>query len=319
MLEKLKHPDPLIATILTCLVLAFLFPARGSFASVFGIITNAAIAFLFFLYGARLSPQEALAGLTNWRLQLTILAFTFVVYPLLGVALFPTTGFLSHDLYQGIVYLTLVPSTVQSCVAFTGVAGGNTSGAVVSASVSSIVGVVLTPLLAMWLMSAHGGVHIDSSVFGDIALQLLLPFIIGQLTHRWTKSFASNKTTKKFDRLSIGMVVYGAFSKGIVSGVFHRVKLWELLFLIALAVALVYLMFWLTRFVSTKLGFDRRDTIAIQMCGTQKSLAAGLPMATVIFGDGSVGLLILPLMIYHLTQLVISSGVAARYARANAD
>ena len=317
MLQSLKKPDPLIVLIILAVLLAVIAPARGVFAEIFGQLTNGAIAFLFFLYGARLSTQEALNGLKHWRLHLTILAFTFVVYPLIGIALRPLTAFISHDMYLGILFLTLVPSTVQSSVAFTSIAKGNVAGAIVSASTSNLVGVFITPSLVMLLMGTGGGVHIDTSVFGEIALLLLAPFILGQLTRRWVGKFAQSKATKVVDRGSIAMVVYSAFSKGVVDGIWSSISIWELAFLVAFAAIFVAFMLWLTKKVSEKLGFKRADTVAIEFCGSKKSLATGLPMASVIFASGgtSLGLLILPLMIYHQVQLMMCSWLASRYAQ----
>ncbi|OFQ45190.1 bile acid:sodium symporter family protein [Corynebacterium sp. HMSC076D02] len=316
MTSRLKKIDPLILLIISAVIVAIVFPARGEFAAVFDSLTNIVIALLFFLYGARLSTAEALAGLKNWRLHLTILAFTFMAYPLLGLALRPLTAFISQDMYLGILFLTLVPSTVQSSVAFTSVAKGNVAGAIVSASASNLVGVVLTPLLVMALMGAGDGISVDGGVFLEISLLLLAPFVLGQLTRRWVKDFAANKGTKIVDRGSIAMVVYGAFSKGVVDGIWGSIKIWELVSLVALSIAMVAFMLWLTRIISSHIGFGREDVIAIEFCGSKKSLATGLPMASVIFAAGgtSLGLLILPLMIYHQVQLMICSWLAARYA-----
>ena len=317
MLQRLKKPDPLIVLIILAVIIAIIAPARGNFADRFGQLTNVAIALLFFLYGARLSTQEALNGLKHWRLHLTILAFTFVVYPLIGIALRPLTAVISHDMYLGILFLTLVPSTVQSSVAFTSIAKGNVAGAIVSASASNLVGVIITPLLVMFLMGTGGGVHIDTSVFGEIALLLLAPFVLGQLTRRWVGKVAQSKATKVVDRGSIAMVVYSAFSKGVVDGIWSSISLWGLAFLVVFAAIFVAFMLWLTRKASQKMGFNRADTIAIEFCGSKKSLATGLPMASVIFASGgaSLGLLILPLMIYHQVQLMMCSWLAARYAQ----
>lgn len=317
MLQRLKKPDPLIVLIILAVIIAIIAPARGSFADIFGQLTNVAIALLFFLYGARLSTQEALNGLKHWRLHLTILAFTFVVYPLIGIALRSLTAVISNDMYLGILFLTLVPSTVQSSVAFTSIAKGNVAGAIVSASASNLVGVIITPLLVMFLMGTGGGVHIDTSVFGEIALLLLAPFVLGQLTRRWVGKVAQSKATKVVDRGSIAMVVYSAFSKGVVDGIWSSISLWDLVFLVAFAAIFVAFMLWLTKKASQKMGFNRADTIAIEFCGSKKSLATGLPMASVIFASGgaSLGLLILPLMIYHQVQLMMCSWLAARYAQ----
>ncbi|MDK8668733.1 bile acid:sodium symporter family protein [Corynebacterium marquesiae] len=317
MLQRLKKPDPLIVLIILAVIIAIIAPARGNFADIFGQLTNVAIALLFFLYGARLPTQEALNGLKHWRLHLTILAFTFVFYPLIGIALRPLTAVISPDMYLGILFLTLVPSTVQSSVAFTSIAKGNVAGAIVSASASNLVGVIITPLLVMLLMGTGGEVHIDTSVFSEIALLLLAPFVLGQLTRRWAGKVAQSKATKIVDRGSIAMVVYSAFSKGVVDGIWSSISLWDLAFLVVFAAAFVAFMLWLTRKASQKMGFNRADTIAIEFCGSKKSLATGLPMASVIFASGgaSLGLLILPLMIYHQVQLMMCSWLAARYAQ----
>ena len=317
MLERLKNLDPLIVLILCAVAIAIVFPARGQFADTFDVLTNIGIALLFFLYGARLSTREAINGIKHWKLHLTILAFTFAVYPLIGLALRPLTAFMPNDLYLGILYLTLVPSTVQSSVAFTSVAKGNVAGAIVSASASNLAGVILTPLLVMALMGAGDGIHIDSSVFLEISVLLLLPFALGQLTRRWVGRIAASKATKVVDRGSIAMVVYAAFSKGMVDGMWSQISVWQILFQILFSTVFVLFMLWLTKVISKKLGFSREDTIAIQFCGSKKSLATGLPMASVIFASGStsLGLLILPLMIYHQVQLMICASVASRYAR----
>jgi len=310
-----KMKDPFLLYILLSALVGFLLPTSGAATDVLDWATKIAIFLLFLGYGARLSTAEAWAGLKHWRLHLTILAFTFVVFPLIGIALRPATAVLSSDIYLGILYLTLVPSTVQSSVAFTSVARGNVAGAIVSASASNLVGVVATPALVMLLMSSGSGIKIDSSVFADIAIQLLLPFIIGQLARRWVKETASAQWTKTVDRGSIAMVVYSAFSAGIVAGIWHQVSIIDVIILTAFSIILVALMLWLTRFIALRCGFNREDMIAIQFCGTKKSLATGLPMAAVIFGSSNVGLLILPLMIFHQVQLIMCAWLSARYAR----
>lgn len=309
------RPDPLIVLILLAVVIAIFLPARGEFADGFGLATTLAIAFLFFLYGARLSPEEAKQGFKHWRLHLIILVFTFLVFPVLGLAMKGLEPIVGPEMYLGLLYMTLVPSTVQSSVAFTSIARGNVAGAIVSASASNLLGVVLTPVLVMLLMSSSSGLVISGQVFLDVAIQLLLPFVVGQLSRKWTAKFASNSLTKQFDRISIAMVVYAAFSEGVVDGIWVSVPIWQLLFVCVLSVVLVAFMLWLTRYSAMKLGFNRGDQIAIEFCGTKKSLATGLPMAAVIFAGQSLGLIILPLMLFHQIQLMMCSWLAARYAK----
>lgn len=311
---QFKKPDPLITLIIIAVILAIFFPIHGQAAEWFSIAIKLAIALLFFLYGARLSTREALAGLKHWQLHITILCFTYILFPLIGWALAPSANWIGQELYLGILYLTLVPSTVQSSVAFTSIARGDVAGAIVSASASNLLGVVLTPVLVMLLMTQQS-VIIDGGVFLDISIQLLLPFILGQLFRPLVKDIAENKTTKVVDRGSIAMVVYSAFSAGVIEGIWNRVGVLEILGLIIFSIGLVASMLWLTDFIAKKLRFAKTHRIAIQFCGTKKSLATGLPMAAVIFGGSNIGILILPLMIFHQVQLMMCAALASQYAR----
>ncbi|MGO1912596.1 MAG: bile acid:sodium symporter family protein, partial [Corynebacterium sp.] len=223
---------------------------------------------------------------------------------------------IGDELYQGILFLCLVPSTVQSSVAFTSIARGNIPGAIVSASASNLIGVFATPVLVLLLMSgADGGLHIDTSVFVNIALQLLAPFVAGQVLRNvpGVSKVAGAKPTSYVDKISIGLVVYVAFSEGIVMGVWSSVSWVAIVGICVGSVVAVYGMLWLTSFTARHLGFDYGDQVAIQFCGTKKSLASGLPIAAVLFSGGA-GLVIVPLMIFHQVQLMICSGRAATYA-----
>lgn len=314
-----KSPvDGFVISIMLAVVIAAFFPARGTFAEVLDYVVIAAIALLFFLYGTRLHPREALAGLAHWRLHLTILAFTFVLFPIVGVILAPLLSHvIGQDLSAGILYLTLVPSTVQSSIAFTSIARGNVPGAIVSASVSNLLGVVLTPLLAVWLMSTDSGVHVDASSVTKIMLQILLPFIIGQLARPWVAPLLERyaEPTKYVDRGSIVLVVFVAFSEGVRDGLWSLVSAWQVVLMTIIATAMVVVMLIASSWLPKRLGFNREDTIAIQFCGTKKSLATGLPMATVLFAGSQVGLIVLPLMIFHQVQLILCSWLATRYGR----
>ncbi|AEK38354.1 bile acid:sodium symporter family protein [Corynebacterium variabile] len=310
------RPDLLIVLIVLGVILALIFPADGTFADVMDWVVKIVIGVLFFLYGARLSTREALNGLMHWRLHLLILAFTFLLFPLIGLALMPLQHAIGEDLYQGILFLCLVPSTVQSSVNFTSIAKGNVPGAIISASASNLIGVFVTPVLVLLLMSsAGGGLTIDTSVFLDIALQLLAPFIVGQIARAVVPAvqmFAKAKPTSYVDKISIGLVVYVAFSEGIVMGVWSSVSWVAIVGIIIGSVVLVWIMLTVTSWVARKLGFNYADQVAIQFCGTKKSLASGLPMATVMFSGGA-GLIIVPLMIFHQVQLMMCSVRAAKY------
>ncbi|MFJ6123762.1 bile acid:sodium symporter family protein [Streptomyces griseoviridis] len=308
--------DPYVLLLLATVGLAALLPARGAAADVASGASTAAIAFLFFLYGARLSTREAVEGLRHWRLHLTVLACTFVVFPVLGLAargLVPVL--LTHPLYQGLLFLTLVPSTVQSSIAFTSMARGNVPAAICAGSFSSLVGIVATPLLAAALLgSGTGGFSADSLV--EIVLQLLVPFLAGQLLRRWIGGFVTRhkKVLGLVDRGSILLVVYTAFSEGMVQGIWHQVSPVRLGGLLAVEAVLLAVMLALTWYGGKAMGFGREDRIALQFAGSKKSLASGLPMASVLFG-AHASLAVLPLMLFHQMQLMVCAVIAKRRSR----
>nr|WP_235750530.1 bile acid:sodium symporter family protein [Nigerium massiliense] len=310
--------DWFLVAIVASAVLASLFPARGVGVPVLDWATKIAIFGLFFLYGARLHPDEALKGLRDWRLHLTILSFTYIAFPALGLLLGPVLvpHLLSPALYAGLLYVTLCPSTVQSSVNFTSIAGGNVAGAIVSASASNLLGVFLTPALAIALMNTTGNADIRLESFLDIVLQILLPFVLGQLSRRWTADFVTrHKKLKLVDQFSIVLVVYAAFSSGMRENIWSLVTWSDLVVLLVVVCAILALALWSTWTVARKLGFNRADAIAIQFCGTKKSLASGLPMATVLFAGQPTGLIILPLVLFHQLQLMACSAMASHYRR----
>ncbi|GAA0345442.1 bile acid:sodium symporter family protein [Micropruina glycogenica] len=313
----LKRVDRFLLAIVTAAVVATVLPAQGVTVPVLEWVTKAAVAVLFFVYGARLKPDQALAGLKHWRLHLTILGLTFVVFPFIGWGLQVLSPWLlSPALYAGVLYLTLVPSTVQSSINFTSIAKGNVAGAIVSASASNLLGVFLTPLLCWLLMTTSGGITIDASSVLDIVGQLLVPFVLGQLSRRWTADWvAAHPKLKLFDNGVIVLVVYSAFSAGMREHMWQQVEPLQLLGLVLVCLVILATMLSLSWWLARRLGFNREDVIAIQFCGTKKSLATGLPMATVLFAGSPVGLLVLPLMVFHQAQLMACGSLAARYAR----
>lgn len=311
----LRRIDRFSLLLLATVALASLLPCEGAGARVFHAITVAAIALLFFLHGAKLSREAIVAGATHWRLHLLILALTFALFPLLGLAAQAAAQpLLAPGLAAGLLFLTLLPSTVQSSIAFTAMAGGNVPAAVCSASASNLIGIALTPLLVALLMGAHGNTMGLAQV-EEIVLQLLVPFVAGHLLRPWLGWLIARKAlTQIVDRGSILLVVYTAFSAAVVEGLWRAVPAWQIAVLLVFCIVLLAIVLWTSRALARALGFDRADEIAIQFCGSKKSLASGVPIAGVLFPAAAVGPIILPLMLFHQIQLLACAAIAQRYA-----
>ncbi|MEV5599058.1 bile acid:sodium symporter family protein [Streptomyces sp. NPDC052496] len=307
--------DPYVAALLGTVLTATLLPAAGAGAVAADTAADLAIGLLFLLYGARLSTREAVHGLRQWKLHLLTGTSTFVLFPLLGLAAGGLVPFLLTDrLYTGLLFLCVVPSTVQSSIALTATARGNVPAAICAGTYSSLFGMAATPLLAAWLIGS--ALTFSAAGLLSIATQLLLPFLAGQVLRPWIGGFLTRhkKPLGLLDRCSILLVVYTAFSKGMAEGIWHQVTPVRLLALLLLAAGLLATALVTTSLAARRLGFCRADRVTIVFCGSNKSLATGLPMAAVLFG-GAAGPVILPLMLYHQLQLMVCAVVAARWSR----
>ncbi|NSC24640.1 bile acid:sodium symporter [Streptomyces albus subsp. chlorinus] len=307
--------DPYILLLVGTVLVAVLLPASGQVAQGFGWATKLAVGLIFFLYGARLSTREALDGLRHWRLHLAVLLCTFALFPLLGLASKALVPYvLTPQLQDGLLFLCLVPSTIQSSIAFTAIARGNVPAAICAGTYSSLVGMLATPLLAAWLIGGHAALSASGLV--AIVCQLLAPFVAGQLLRRWLAGFLTRhkRVLGRVDRSSVLLVVYTAFSQGMTEGVWGAVTPVRLLALLGVEAVLLALMLTLTWHGSRRLGFDRPDRLALSFAGSKKSLAAGLPMASVLFG-AQASVAVLPLMLFHQMQLMVCAYLARRWSR----
>lgn len=318
-LPSLPSIDPFLLWLMGTVALASLLPVRGEGATWMGYLANFAIALLFFLHGAKLSRAAIVQGAGHWRLHLTVLGSTYVMFPLIGLAIVALAGqWVDAVLLSGILFLTLLPSTVQSSIAFTAVAGGNVAAAVCSASLSNLIGIVLTPLLVSLLMHVSGtGLNGGWHAAQTIVLQLLVPFLAGHFLRPLIGSFVDrNKAIlQPVDRGSILLVVYTAFSAAVVNGIWKILDARDLLALLGLSVVILAIVMGVNLAVARATGMKREDAIVLLFCGSKKSLASGVPMAGALFAPAQVGLIVLPLMIFHQLQLFVCAAMAARYRR----
>lgn len=315
------RPDWFLIGMAAAVGLAALFPGPGSSGGALRpeILTKAGVALIFFLHGMALPSSALRAGTLRWPLHLVIQAFTFVVFPVLGIGLLWAVGDrMAPGLRLGFFFLCALPSTVSSSIALTATAGGNVPAAVFNATLSALLGVVLTPLWLGWMAEAQGGGLPFGEVVVDLLFWLILPLVLGQLSRPWLGAWAGRN--KRFinlvDRGTIILLVYTSFCDSMQRGVWTENGWGPLLGTFVGCSLLLGLVLGLTNLVSRILGFPEGDRIAAIFCGSKKTLASGVPMASIIFGQNpQLGLILLPIMVYHPLQLVVGGILAGRWAR----
>lgn len=309
-------PDRFILLLMATLVAATLLPARGQVLVAIDWTSNAAIFVLFFLHGARLSPQAVLDGAKRWRLHAAILGFGYIAMPamMLGVS-HALQGQFTPGLLLGLIFLGVLPTTVQSSIAYASMARGNIAASVIASAASNVLGVVLAPLLLAVLASTAFGEFSLSSI-GRVAMLLLLPFALGQALRRLVLPSIQRhaKIAGMMDKLTIVLAVYTAFAEAAAQGLWRRIGPGELAALMALVLVLLLIVFAAAWGLGAVLGLNREDRVTLLFSGAQKSLATGAPMARILFPPAIAGAVILPLLIYHQLQLMLSAWIAPRIA-----
>ncbi|MET0380048.1 MAG: bile acid:sodium symporter family protein, partial [Spongiibacteraceae bacterium] len=273
---------------------------------------------VFFLHGANLAPKNLRQGITNWRLHVFVQGATYVLFPLLGALMFfGGRNFLPTDLLLGLFYLCALPSTITSSVAMTALARGNIAGAVFNATLSGLIGMLITPALMSVVMNTAGHtLPLLPSILG-VMQTLLLPFICGQLLRPLLVNLLTRwkSVVTLLDRAVIVLIVHASFCESSKAQVWSSYPVASMLLLFAITAVLLIVVLYLTTQFARALGFSREDEIAAVFCGSKKSLANGMPMANVLLaGHAGLGVLVLPMMIYHQLQLLVCSVLAQRYA-----
>lgn len=306
--------DPFVLALIVAAALGSVVPLGEGEIDILRVVTQVWIALLFFAYGSRLSAAETWAGLKHWRLHLVILTITFGLFPLAGLVIREVSS-PEAPLIIGVLFLCALPSTVQSSVAATSIAGGNTAGAVISASASNLIGIALTPLLVAGLLTgaSQGEIDLGTAAMG-VALQLFAPFILGQLSRPITKRIFAG-SMYGIDRGSIVLIVFVAFAAGRQADVWSEVTAWQIVAVIAGALVAVIVVFSLCWWISRLARLGRPDRVTVLFCGSQKSLATGMPIAGIIFEPSLVPLIAIPLLAYHQFQVIAAAMIANRFAR----
>lgn len=315
LLSRLRLDGFTWAMILTLLT-ATLFPARGAMVDEVDLLGRCAVILLFFLHGANLPARESIASLANWRVHGLVLTITFVLFPLVGLFIgLIERGLLDGPLYVGLLFLCCLPSTVQSSIAFTSIARGNVAAAVCAASASNLLGVVATPLLVSLLLARHGAISWDSST--PIFTTILLPFLVGQLLRPIIGSWLARQKRYLFlvDRGAILIMVYAAFSKAVVGGLWSAISPQQLVLVLVTCGVLLAIALAATSYGAALAKVEERDKSAVVFCGSMKSLVTGVPMAVILFPPETAGAIVIPLMIFHQLQLIVCAWLARRRQR----
>lgn len=310
-------PDAFILMLLATVVVASVVPVGPETLERVGIVSTAAIMLLFFVHGLRIRPAAVLAGVRHWRLQGGIMAFGYILLPLVGVGIAAAMApLLGGGVAAGFIFLAVLPTTVQSSIAYSSLAGGNVAAAVVASALSNIAGVLLAPLLFALLAHA-GGAGFNADGIARIAAILLLPFMAGQVAQRWLGAFAERHRAilGRLDRLTILLAVFTAFAEAVADGLWSRVDGETLAIIAAVTAGVLALAFAGAWWLGAILRLERPDRATLLFAGAHKSLATGAPMARILFSGGDAGAILLPLLLYHQLQLMLSAVIAARLAR----
>lgn len=314
-------PDWFLLGMVAVTALAWAFPDPGAPGGWMHpeLLTKLGVALIFFLHGLLLSFAALRAGALNWRLHAMVQGCTYLLFPLLGIVLtVALRDRLAADLNLGLFFLCALPSTVSSSVAMTAAARGNVAGAVFNATLSSLIGIVVTPLWIAWVMKTSGEARPIGPVVLDLLRWLVLPLAVGQLLRPWLGAWAQRhkKRVQLIDRLTILLLVYTSFCDSFKQGVWSGHGTAQVILISLVCLALFVAVMFATSAIATALGFTREDRIAAIFCGSKKTLASGVPMAKLIFGaHPGLGLILLPIMIYHPLQLIVCGVLAQRWGR----
>jgi sodium/bile acid cotransporter 7 len=311
-------PDRFVLLLMATILTAALLPVTGQAAVYAGHAVSVAIFLLFFLHGLRLPRAEVVIAMRNWRLQSVMFGFVFVFMPILGLAAASAQGgLLPEGLVVGLLFLGILPSTVQSAISYSSLAGGNVAASVMASALLNLAGIFMTPLLVALLIGAGGGAAIGSDTVLRILAILLLPFALGQLAQGWLGAWAGrNKALlSALDRIAIVLAVYVAFSSAVAGGQMQALDwgvLGTLTAIICVMMAIAIAAAWALGGV---IALPRADRISLLFAGSQKSIATGAPLAAILFAGPQAGLAILPALIYHQIQLIIAAPIASRLAK----
>jgi solute carrier family 10 (sodium/bile acid cotransporter), member 7 len=313
-------PDRFIWVLIGTIALASVLPVRGADIRTANLVSSGAVFLIFLLHGIRLPRAEVVAGLRDWRVQGALALFVFIGMGLAGLAMARLSdGWLPPLVALGLLYCGVLPTTVQSATTYCSLAKGAVAVSVVASAVINLAAIVVTPALFTLIAGREGGVALSGELAVRIATILLLPFIIGQSLQRWLRPWALRHPAiiKVMDQGAIAIAVYVAFSAAVIDGIWGRLGATELAVLSAAVTAMLVTGFGGAWTLGRALGRGLPERTAILFSGAHKSIAVGAPLAALLFPPEAAGMVLLPILIYHLAQLVLSAWIAPVLAARN--
>ncbi len=317
MLKKIRIDRFVIAVVIS-VVIAYFFPQPGASDSPIpmDLIGSLGISFIFFFYGLNLSTDAIKNGLKNWKLHVVVQASTFLLFPLLVLPFFPFARDTSYELiWLGFLFMAALPSTVSSSVVMVSMAKGNLPAAIFNASISGILGILFTPLWILPFINQTDVVFDFSHIYIQLFTEIVLPLALGLGLRRFLGSWAARhkKQLDLFDKFIILLIIYKSFVHSFEDKIFSSIRLQDMLLMVGLVILLFFILYSLTGWIGKILKFNHADRITNQFCGTKKSLVHGTVFSQAMFGGtGIIGILILPLMIYHALQILVISVIATK-------
>lgn len=317
MLKKLKI-DSFVTAIIISIVIAYFLPQLGASDSPvpMNLISSIGISLIFFFYGLSLNSEAIKNGLKNWKLHLTVQSSTFILFPLLILPFFPLFKDTSYELlWLAFLFMAALPSTVSSSVVMVSMAKGNLPAAIFNASISGIIGIILTPLWMMPFIKQTDIAFDFSSIYLQLITEIVIPLILGLLLRKYLGSWAQKhkRQLNLFDKFIILLIIYKSFVQSFEDKIFTSISLMEMFVMVALVLLLFFIVYSLTGWLGKILKFNHADRITNQFCGTKKSLVHGTVFSEALFGQtGIIGVMLLPLMIYHAFQILVISIIATK-------
>ena len=316
--------DKFVLFIIAVITVAYFFPQWGAKDSLIPIntISSVGISLIFFFYGLKLSPSKLKAGLKNWKLHILIQASTFILFPLLVLLVRPLLQSQEKEtIWLAFFFLAALPSTVSSSVVMVSIAKGNIPAAIFNASISGIIGILVTPLwMGLFVTSDQVGFSFVD-IYTKLIVQIILPVVVGVLLQRYLGDFAQKHSSKitLFDKSIILLIIYKSFASSFNDKIFSTVSMLDLVLILLGVLILFTIAYFSTGFIASKLNFNKEDLITAQFCGTKKSLVHGTVFSKIIFGNMAViGIVLLPIMLFHAIQILIISVVATKLAKREA-